>query len=99
MPRFRRVRNGDIVTVPDVLNGRYAADPAYEPVDDEPVLLHPAGGPSGLSPRAPDQPQVDKKPHRNAPIADWRAYAINDCGVPSHEAGSMTKPELIKKVG
>lgn len=46
----------------------------------------------------PPEPAPDPRPAKSAKVEEWRAYAINVAGLASHEAGALTKDELIEKV-
>lgn len=82
---YRDPSGGDVRVVPAELGQRYK-DRGWELVDTADMS-------------APAQVPVDARPAKSAKVEEWRAYAINDLGLPSHEVGSLTKDELIARVG
>jgi hypothetical protein len=82
---YRHPTSGDVRVVPVELADRYA-DRGWELLDQ-------------AAPAPATEPPPDPRPAKSAKIEEWRAYAINHAGVPSHEAGSLTKDELIERVG
>jgi hypothetical protein len=81
------VTKGDQVrVVPAELADRYRSR-GWEQID------------SRQPPPATPEPPTDLRPAKSARVEDWRAYAINTLGLPSHEVGSLTKDELIEKAG
>lgn len=81
---YRDPAGGDVRVVPAELAGQYEAR-GWELVDAAQAL-------------SAAEPAPDPRPTKNAKVEEWRAYAINVAGLPSHEVGSMTKDEMIERV-
>jgi len=94
---------------PDLYVGK---EPATFEVDGSPVFIGPnvvvrAGHPimkgreslfEPLTVHYEVEPAPAEPPPQNAPVADWRAYAVS-CGMSEEEASRTSKEQLVGKYG
>lgn len=83
-PTYRDPVGGDVRVVPAELAEQYDARGWEQIAADVPA-------------EAP-APPPDPRPAKSAKVEEWRAYAINERGMASHEAAALTKDELIERV-
>lgn len=84
-----------MATKPDVPSAPDLADLADPPPPTGSMLEDLA--PFGAVFVTPPEPVDPDRPDRDAPKADWAAYAIQR-GVPSYEAWALSKADLIREV-